>query len=461
MTDQLTGNHYFTGNKSLYLLGFNSSQDFQLNTKHFIPMKKSIYFLASVILFLSSCGSGPGPGNEDKNGVALVDNSAVARIDSTLKSFVGAGDIAGVSAEKGREVYFNAFGYSDREAKIPMSRNTIVQIFSMTKPITGTALMTLYEKGAFQLDDPVSKYAPEFENMKVFAGVDPSGKMILEKPERPMTIRDLTRHTAGFGSSTDNPLLGKLILEADALNTGNTLTVMAEKLGSVPLWFHPGSRWEYGPSVDVQAFLVERISNLAFDKYLKKNVLDPLGMTETRYLVPEGDRKRFAASYNRSDAGVLTRMPDDAAHAYNIKEWPLKRGGAGLTSTIDDYMRFARMLQNKGSLEGVTVLKPETVQLMTTNQLSDSIKERSWLPSKGQVGFGIDFAVRLRPPASAAENNGAVGEFFWDGAASTLFWVDPVNDLTAVLFVQLFPFDKIGLHKKFRDAVYGPYVPAK
>jgi CubicO group peptidase (beta-lactamase class C family) len=425
-------------------------------------MKKSVYFLALIILFLSSCGSGTD--NENKSTAVLVNKSAVSRIDSTLKSFVESGDIAGVSAlifEKGREVYFNAFGYSDREAKILMSRNTIVQIFSMTKPITGTALMTLYEKGAFQLDDPVSKYAPEFGNMKVFAGVDPTGKMILVNPERPMTIRDLTRHTAGFGSNTDHPLLGKLINEADALNSGNTLSVMAQKLGSVPLWFHPGSKWEYGPAVDVQAFLVERISNMAYDKYLKKNILDPLGMTETRYFVPESDRKRFAASYNRSDEGVLTRMPDETAHAYNIKEWPLKRGGAGLTSTIDDYMRFARMLQNKGSLEGVTVLKPETVQLMATNQLSDSIKDRSWLPSKGQVGFGIDFAVRLRPPASAAENNGAVGEFFWDGAASTLFWVDPVNDLTAVLFVQLFPFDKIGLHKKFRDAVYGPYNPEK
>lgn len=427
-------------------------------------MKKSVYFLALIILFLNSCGSGSGPDNDNKSVAVLVDKSAATRIDSTLKSFVESGDIAGVSAlifEKGREVYFSAFGYSDREAKIPMSRNTLVQIFSMTKPITGTALMTLYEKGAFQLDDPVSKYAPEFENMKVFEGVDPEGKLILVNTERPMTIRDLTRHTAGFGSSTDHPLLGKLINEADAMNIGNTLTVMAEKLGSVPLYFQPGSRWEYGPSVDVQAFLVERISRLPFDKYLKENVLDPLGMINTRYIVPENDLKRFAASYNRSDEGVLTRMPDEAAHAYNIKEWPLKRGGAGLTSTLDDYMRFARMLQNDGSLEGVTVLKPETIQLMATNQLSDSIKERSWLPSKGQVGFGIDFAVRLRPPASAAENNGAVGEFFWDGAASTLFWVDPVNDLTAVLFVQLFPFDKIGLHKKFRDAVYGQYIPDK
>jgi CubicO group peptidase (beta-lactamase class C family) len=135
----------------------------------------------------------------------------------------------------------------------------------------------------------------------------------------------------------------------------------------------------------------------------------------------------------------------------------MTRGGSGLTSTLDDYMKFAQMLVNDGSLDSVQILKPETVKLMATDQLADSITERSWLPSKGQVGFGIDFAVRVAPPADADENHGVVGEFYWDGAASTLFWVDPVNKLTAVMFVQLFPYDQIGLHKKFRDAVYGPY----
>jgi CubicO group peptidase (beta-lactamase class C family) len=138
----------------------------------------------------------------------------------------------------------------------------------------------------------------------------------------------------------------------------------------------------------------------------------------------------------------------------NTTNWTLKPGGYGLTSSLDDYMRFARMLVNGGTLDGARVLRPETVKLMATSHLSDSVTERSWLPGKGQVGFGIDFAVRVRPPASAEENSGAVGEFFWDGAASTLFWVDPANQLTAVLFVQLLPFDRIKLHKSFRDAVY-------
>jgi len=425
-------------------------------------MKKIICFLSGLIL-LTACKKEikRQEENNPETTSQVIDDTAVKRIDSTLKSFVDAGDITGVSAlifEKNKEVYYNAFGYADREDSIPMDRNTIVQIFSMTKPITGVALMTLFEKDSFKLDDPVSKYAPEFADMKVYAGVDSvSGGLILEDPKRPMTIRDLTRHTAGFANSGDIPGLGPLMQKTDAMNRENTLTQMAEKLGSVPLWYHPGEQWAYGPSVDVQAFLVERISGQPFDEYIKTEIFNPLGMSQTRYFVPESDRRHLAATYNRSDEGVLTRVPDERAFSFNTENWALTPGGFGLTSTLDDYMRFARMLVNEGQLDSIAILQPETVKLMATNHLDENIEERSWLPSKGQVGFGIDFAVRLNPPASADENNGVVGEFFWDGAASTLFWVDPVNELTAVLFVQLFPYDKIGLHKKFRNAVYGSY----
>jgi CubicO group peptidase (beta-lactamase class C family) len=392
------------------------------------------------------------------NDTQIINTTAVARIDSTLRSFIDSGKFAGASAliyEKDREVYYNAFGMADREADKPIERNTIVQIFSMTKPITGVALMILYEGGAFQLDDPVSKYAPEFADMKVYAGQDPSGEPILEEPRREMTIRDLTRHTAGFATGADNPGVGPLFAAAMSMNEQSTLSDLAQQLGSVPLWFHPGERWSYGLSVDVQAFLVERISGQPFYQFVRERILDPLGMNATRYYVPEGDRDRFAALYSRNEDGTLTRVPDEQAHAFNTRQMALTPGGFGLTSTIDDYMRFARMLVNEGELDGVRILRPETVQLMATNHLSDDVTERSWLPSKGSVGFGIDFAVRIRPPASPEENYGIVGEYFWDGAASTLFWVDPVNKLTGVLFVQAVPFDGVGLHKSFREAVYG------
>lgn len=415
-------------------------------------------FFAAVLLSYACSAPGSGSAEAASKPAKIIDQAAIARIDSTLQQFVASGTLAGVSAlifEKNEEAYFQAFGFADREDSVRMDRNTIVQIFSMTKPVTGTALMTLYEAGAFQLDDPLSRYAPEFADMQVYTGVDDSGAILVEPARRPITIRDLTRHTAGFVNRDDIPGLGPLMQKTDARNRENTLAQMAEKMGSLPLWFHPGEKWEYGPSVDVQAFLVERISGVPFQQYLREKVLDPLGMYETRYVVAESDRDRLAAMYHRTDSGVLNRVPDEDAHAFNTKRWALTPGGFGLTSTLDDYMRFARMLVNEGQLDSVTILQPETVRLMATNHLPDSVEERSWLPSKGQVGFGIDFAVRLRPPASAEENNGIVGEFFWDGAASTLFWVDPVNELTAVLFVQLRPYDQVGLHKKFRDAVYG------
>jgi CubicO group peptidase (beta-lactamase class C family) len=390
---------------------------------------------------------------------SLVSNEMVKhRIDSTLQSFIADSTVAGASAlifEKGKEVYFNAFGYADREAGTLMARNTIVTIYSMTKPITGTTLMTLYEKGAFQLDDPLSKYAPEFTDMQVVTGLDDSGEMILEPAHRPIAIADITRHTAGFSSRSDLGL-DKLQGEANLLDFNTTLADMAAKLSKIPLGYQPGQRWEYGISVDAQAYLVEKLAGKPFDEYMREAVLDPLGMSETGYFVPEEKRSRVAAIYYKTDTS-LTRVPDERVHTINYERLPMKPGGWGLTATIDDYMKFAQMLVRGGTYNGATILKPETVKLMATNHLP-AVEDSLWLPGKGRVGFGIDFAVRTEPAKTANENVGAVGEFFWDGAASTLFWVDPENELTAVLFVQVMPFQG-RVHKLFRDAVYGPYRP--
>lgn len=416
-------------------------------------MRFSIPLILTALILAMSCRQ---PEQTSGN---IIDDAAKARIDAVLKSFVDTNRVAGISAlifEKNKEVYFNSFGMADREANVAMDRNSIVRIFSMTKPVTGVALMQLYEKGLFQLDDPLSKYIPELAQVQVFAGFDDKGNMMLEAPHRPITVRDITRHTAGFLNAGHKDL-GKMYAEADVMNKNNTLAQMIGKLSKLPLAFHPGEQWSYGICVDVQAYLVEKLSGKRFDQYLFSNVLSPLKMNDTRY-VPS-DMNRLAALYNRAD-GKLTRVADSSANAFNGQEWPLKPGGFGLTSTLDDYMRFARMLVNGGKLDDVVVLKEETVKLMATNQLSDSVTERMWLPSKGQVGFGIDFAVRLREAQGPDEKVGAVGEFFWDGAASTLFWVDPRNEITAVLFMQIFPFDN-PVHKEFKDAVYGKYrLPA-
>lgn len=418
-------------------------------------MKHLIAALAAGVALAACATSAPEASRAPPTIVA--DAADRARIDIALRNAVERDGLAGASAliyEHGEEVYFGAFGQADREAQRPMARDTIVQIFSMTKPITGVALMTLYEEGRFQLDDPLAQYMPEFANARVYVGDDANGQPIYEAPRRPITIRDITRHTAGFAYQGDDTVPGRMLREISAAGFERPLQDSIAAFAQVPLIFHPGEKWAYGPSVDVQAALVERLSGMAFGDYVQTHVFNPLGMQETRYVVPPEDFSRWAAMYQRGADGAINREPDEQARAFNSRAWPLQPGGWGFTSTLDDYMRFARMLQNEGELDGARILRPETVSLMATSHLDDSVTDRMWLPSKGQVGFGIDFAVRTRPPAAASEASGEVGEFFWDGAASTLFWVDPVNDVTAVMFVQIRPFDPFRLHKSFRDAVY-------
>ncbi|HEV7607773.1 MAG TPA: serine hydrolase domain-containing protein [Steroidobacteraceae bacterium] len=388
----------------------------------------------------------------------LVDPAA---IDSALKSMVDSKQVVGVSAlvfERGSEAYFGAFGLADRENNKPMARDTIAQIFSMTKPVTGVALMQLYERGKFELDAPLAAYAPEFAEMRVYAGLDAAGQPKYEPPKRPITMRDILRHTAGFiNADTAEPAaVAALYRQADPRNINNTLATFAAKLAQVPLAYQPGTKWQYSHAVDLQAYLVEKISGIPFDEYLKLHIFRPLGMTATRYAIlpTDPDRPQLAALYTRNEDGTFTRQSDEEAYQFNGASWPLKPGGFGLVSTLDDYMKFARMLLGGGKLNRARILKPETIKLMATDAMPKEVTDKFFLPSKGQVGFGIDFAVRIAPPKDAQESSGAVGEFFWDGAASTLFWVDPKNDIAAVLFTQMKPFDKVHLHKAFRDAVY-------
>ena len=387
------------------------------------------------------------------------------RITGTLKGFVDRGQLVGVSAlvtQEGKEAYFGAFGYADREAKRPMGRDTIVQVYSMTKPITGVALMQLWEQGKFHMDDPVSKYVPELADVKVFDGVDAAGNPKVVAPNRVMTIRDLTRHTSGltYGESSDNATIKKLAAADDPLALTNTLDDFVKKLGKLPLEFQPGEKWRYSFAADVQAVLVQRLSGQAYDVYLKEHVFKPLGMTHTGFFVPEGEREKMAAMYDWNADGSFTRAKDDKSITLNTGQWAMKPGGYGLTSTIEDYTRLARMLLNGGELDGVRVLRPDTVRMMTTSQLDPATSDRSWLISdKGEMGFGIDVAVRVDRPKVGGKA-GEVGEFFWDGAANTLFWVDPKNKLTAVLLTQYKAFGKVPLHKDFRAAVYAGVDPA-
>ena len=409
------------------------------------------FVLAATLAGFAAHATPPLPGQAD---VARIDR---ARIDAALRGLVESGTLVGVSAlvyQDGREQYYGAFGQADREAGRPMARDTLVRIYSMTKPVTGVALMQLYEQGRFRLDDPVSRYLPEFAGVRVYAGTDVHGQPLLEAPLRPVSIRDLLRHTAGFvdGNGAQGPV-GALYRQADPENFDNTLAEQSRRIASVPLLYQPGTRWVYSPAVEIQARLVEVLSGQAFKDYLDRHVLGPLRMRDTRYRVADRDRDRVAALYRRSDDGVMTR--DDAeAWKLNGRDTAMTPGSWGLVSSLDDYMRFARMLLDGGELDGVRILQPATIRLMASDAMPAAITDRSWLPGKGQVGFGIDFAVRTAPPARASEASGEVGEFFWDGAANTLFWVDPANRIAAVLFTQYLPPGRLPVHKAFRDAVY-------
>lgn len=394
------------------------------------------------------------PSFDGRAGVARIDK---ARIDASLSSFVDAGKIVGASAlvyQDGDEAYFGAFGMADREAGRPMARDTLVLIYSMTKPLTGVALMQLFEQGKFQLDDPVSRYLPEFADVRVYAGETADGKPRLEALQRPISIRDLLRHTSGL-LDDGNPTgpLHALYVQAEPYDARNTLAEQSRRMAKVPLVYQPGTRWLYSPAVEVQARLVEVLSGQSFEAYLQRHVLDLLRMHDTRYAPRAADRARMAAMYKRNDDGTLSRVADADVLKIDIGQ-PLRPGSWGLVSTLDDYMRFARMLLDGGELDGVRLLQPATVRLMASDALPAGLTETSWLRSNQQVGFGIDFAVRIAPPKTSREPSGEVGEFFWGGMANTLFWVDPLNRIAAVLFTQYLPPGSSPLDKAFRDAVY-------
>lgn len=389
----------------------------------------------------------------ERDGPLVLDH---ARIRRALEEMVAGGRAAGVSAlvwQDGREVFFGQAGFADREAKRPMDRATLVQIWSMTKPVTGVAMMQLWEAGRFRLDDPLGDHLPEYRSMRVAGGT--AEAPVYRPASRPITIRDLLRHTAGLSYGMRDGAADDAFRKANPLNLKNDLTEANRRLAGLPLLADPGLEWSYSAAVDVQAALVEKLSGEPFEQYVKRRILEPLRMRDTGWTQPDAAYPRLAATYRRADGGALVRQPDAETRAMNFAPRRLTMGGAGLVSSLDDYMRFARALLNGGELDGARILRPSTVRLMATDQLDPAVKERFFLPSKGSVGFGFNLAVRTAPPQTAEENRGAVGEYFWDGAASTLFWVDPANRLAAVFFVQTMPFDGT-LHRDIRRAVYGP-----
>lgn len=386
-------------------------------------------------------------------------------IDAFLDRIVDEGRTVGASAlvwKGGSERCFETAGDADREAGEgwgrPVTRYTLFQIFSMTKPVTGTALMQLWEQGKFGLDDPLEWHLPEYAELKVLAGENPDGSPILRAPLRKVTVRDVLRHTAGFTYGPEGPpdnAADHAWAKLQPLSSTNTLAQFSQKMAQVPLLYDPGTHWNYSAGVDVQARLVEVLSGQPFADYVAQHIFQPLGMKDTGWKRSADDRARLARIYE-GEKGALAPWPEDKLIDANFMGRPMTMGGSGIVTTVDDYMKFARMLLGKGTLDDTHIVKPSTVRLMATDQLDPRIApaNRSWLVGKGNGGFGFNVFVRTAPPQTPAENRGSVGEFFWDGYPSMLFWVDPAQNMAVVFATQKLPFDN-ALHHDFRAAVYG------
>jgi CubicO group peptidase (beta-lactamase class C family) len=396
---------------------------------------------------------------------AGMDAARLGRIDEHLQTrYVEPGKIAGCQvavARKGSLAHYSAFGWADRERQAPVGEETIWRIYSMTKPVTAVALMTLYERGYFQLTDPVSRFLPEWRDLKV-TEAGPGGERRLVEPERPMQIRDLLMHMSGIGYGTDNADLdlgpvgdrGRMA----SIRTDHDLEAMVERLAASPLRFHPGTRWLYSLGIDVCGRLVEVMSGRRLDRYMEEEIFGPLGMTDTAFSVPEGDVARFAACYARSSRKELVLVDDPATSAY-LTPPSFLAGGGGLVSTMGDYLRFCSMLLGGGEVDGHRILGRKTVELMTANHLPGGGQMADFaLPGGyGEVGFdgmgfGLAMAVNLGPAESGGI--GSPGDYMWGGAASTTFWVDPAEELVVVFMTQLLPSGTFNFRGQLRSLVY-------
>jgi CubicO group peptidase (beta-lactamase class C family) len=395
------------------------------------------------------------------------DTSRLERIGEHLnRHYIEPGKIAGCQiavSRAGNPAYDAVFGRMDLARDKPLAEDTIFRIYSMTKPITSVALMTLFERGFFQLDDPVQRFFPEWKAQRVWVSGE-GEDMKTEAPHRPVSMRDVLSHTGGLTYGGGLPGVGVQhpvdhiyrALKVRSMGGADTLPEFMAKLGQVPLLFQPGTRWMYSLSTDVCGALVERISGVPFDKYLQDVIFDPLGMVDTAFQVAPEKAHRFAANYQRLPDRTLGLIDDPATSAY-LQPAKFLSGGGGLTGACADYMRFCEMLRRGGELDGARILGRRTLDLMTRNHLPGggdltelAIGTFSETANKG-VGFGLGFAGTLDCVATGGLGE---GDYYWGGAASTIFWVDPVEELCVVFMTQLMPSGTFNFRGQLKNIIY-------
>jgi CubicO group peptidase (beta-lactamase class C family) len=372
------------------------------------------------------------------------DAQRLARLDAYMSKAVADGRVAGMItllARHGQVVSEKMYGSRRLSSNVPMTRDTIFRLYSMSKPVTGVAMMLLFEEGRWRLDDPVTRYVPEFKDLKVMTGVDAEGHMTLEALRRPPTMREIMSHTAGFGYGlSDQHPVDKMYRDRGVLSATG-LAEMIKRTAEIPLMFQPGTRWSYSSAVDIQGYIVEKLSGQRFGEFLEQRIFRPLKMTDTSFFVPKEKASRLAALYV---GNPKTGKIEEATQVFGMNlptylEPPsMESGGGGLVGTIGDYARFAQMLVNKGELDGVRLLSPASVEMMGTNMVPKDVLARNegvtGLRFNENVGFGLDFMVVMN--ARAAGTLEGQGTMSWGGAAGTWFWVDPANDLIFVGMIQ-------------------------
>ena len=365
-----------------------------------------------------------------------------------------------ILARHGKIVDYRVYGERDIESHTPMTKDTIFRDYSMSKPVTGVAMMILYEQGKWLPNEPIAKYIPEFKDLKVFNGVDREGKPILVAPDHPPTMRELMSHSAGFSYGSGNTVVDAMYKEIKPLQSAN-LQEMIDKLAKLPLNYQPGKGWTYSLSMDIEGYLVEKFSGQSLPDFMRDHIFSPLGMKDTGFYVPQEKQSRFATDYGIKD-GKLVEVPVSGQLGLDYTKQPtFPSGGGGLVSTAEDYYHLAQMLANGGEFEGRRILAPSTVKLMGSNHLSADVINGNFGIGMHQMrpgfGYGYNVAVVYDPP----EANEPVGKgtFFWDGAAGTWFWVDPTNDIVFVGMIQRMTSpDNHPLLYRSHAAVYGALV---
>jgi CubicO group peptidase (beta-lactamase class C family) len=413
----------------------------------------------------------PTPASPESAGMS---KTAFDRLEAHLKHhYIDAGRFPGTRLlvyRRGKVVHSTVQGYADIERRVPVKDDTIFRIYSMTKPITSVAFMMLLEEGRVALDEPVHKYIPEWKNLGVFvAGTAPS--FLTRPPSRPMLIVDLLRHTSGltygFQQRSNVDAAYREAKIGEVVKAGTLETMIAE-LAKIPLDFSPGEAWNYSVSTDVIGYLIGKIAGQPFEQFLKERIFDPLGMSDTGFHVPADKAHRFAACYSADPKGGMTfhaterkgtlTLQDDPATSSFLAPPSLISGGGGLCSTVADYLIFCRALINGGEVDGVRLLGPKTLQLMTSNHLPGGCD----LPAMSRslfseatyngIGFGLGFSITMDPAKTLIP--GSAGEYAWGGAATTSFWIDPAEELITIFMTQVLPSSAYPIRRELRTMVY-------